>query len=230
MMTIVLNLIISYADRTPDPKPESCQSLWNAGKRSSGTYSIWIGGIKQVKVYCDMETDGGGWTVIQRRKDATTDFYRGWQDYQKGFGDKRKNFWLGLDTIHTLTSKGVMLIVDLIDLNGKKAFAKYSRFKVGDERSGYKLEVSGYFGNAGDSLRHHNNMKFTTKDKDNDIWNGNCAVFRHGGWWYSNCAFTNLNGLFTTGGGGNLEMISWRGLSNRVGTVIFSEMKLRSQK
>ena len=54
-----------------------------------------------------MDTDGGGWTVIQRRRDATTNFdNKGWQSYKQGFGDKTNNFWLGLDAIHKLTAKG----------------------------------------------------------------------------------------------------------------------------
>ena len=220
--------MISYAG----PKPESCQAVWDAGERSSGIYSIWIDGIRPVEVYCDMETDGGGWIVIQRRKDASSDFYKGWADYQKGFGDKRKNFWLGLNNIHALTWKGVTLRVELIDLTGKKAFAKYSRFKVGDERSGYKLEVSDYSGNAGDSLSYQNNMKFTTKDRDNDKGAGsyNCAVVWKGAWWYNHCHWSNLNGLFPSGAGGKATMISWHSLSNRHGTIKFSEMKIRSLK
>ena len=38
------------------------------------------------------------------------------------------------------------------------------------------LKVSGYTGDAGDSLTAHNNRKFSTQDSDNDTYNGNCAV------------------------------------------------------
>ena len=34
--------------------------------------------------------------VIQRRIDGQTDFYREWSDYEVGFGDLRKEFWLGM--------------------------------------------------------------------------------------------------------------------------------------
>ena len=39
-----------------------CLDVKRAGNNSSGVYDIKVGG-DTVSVYCDMETDGGGWTV-----------------------------------------------------------------------------------------------------------------------------------------------------------------------
>ena len=53
-----------------------------------------------------METDGGGWTVVQRRMDGSVDFSRDWFGYENGFGNLNFEFWLGLSKIYRLTKGG----------------------------------------------------------------------------------------------------------------------------
>ena len=71
---------------------------------------------------------------------GSVDFYRGWEDDKRGFGNLNGEFWLGLDKIHRLTSSGkYRLRVDLEDWDEKTAYAQYRFFSVGDEESKYKL-------------------------------------------------------------------------------------------
>ncbi|XP_070532845.1 fibroleukin-like isoform X2 [Ptychodera flava] len=104
-------------------------------------------------VFCDMDTDGGGWTVMQRREDGSVDFYRGWEEYKNGFGDLNGEFWLGNDKIHHLTNQGrrYELSVDLENFKGETRFAKYDSFTIGDENTKYSLILGPYHGNAGES-------------------------------------------------------------------------------
>ncbi|VDI74383.1 Hypothetical predicted protein, partial [Mytilus galloprovincialis] len=164
----------------------------------SGVYKINPSGGAGFKAYCDMETDGGGWTVFQHRQDGKVDFYRGWEEYVNGFGNLKTEFWLGNDKLHKLTSKGQYeLRVNLEDFNGDTAYAKYSNFYIGDKSTNYKLTVNGYSGTAGDSLKGHNNHAFSTKDKDNDSHGSiHCATYYKGAWWYEDCHASNLNGLY----------------------------------
>ena len=132
---------------------KSCTKLLQIGFTSSGVYTINPDGGKPIQVLCDMTTEGGGWTVFQRRLDGSVDFYLGWESYKNGFGDLHGEFWLGNKNLHRLTAADdVILRVDLEDFDGNRAYAEYTTFKVADEADKYRLLIGGYSGTAGDSM------------------------------------------------------------------------------
>ena len=82
---------------------------------------------------------------------------------------------------------------------------QYTTFSVSDSSTDYKLQLSGHSGSVGDSLHGCNGMKFSTFDRDNDVFNGNCANGKQGGWWFSNCGGANPNGKVDYVRTGNLD-------------------------
>ena len=106
-----------------------------------------------VQVLCDMTTEGGGWTVFQRRMDGSVDFYLKWEDYRVGFGNLNGEFWLGNDNLHRLTANAdMMLRVDLEDYDGVRKYAEYTTFSVANTDDNYRLTIDGYQGTVGDSM------------------------------------------------------------------------------
>ena len=179
-----------------------------------------------------MDTDGGRWTVFQRRKDGSVDFYRNWIDYEEGFGDLDGEFWLGLRKIHRLvTGRGYYsLRVDLQDYSNNQRYAKYSSFSLGDCATEYPITLGGYSGDAGDSMTSddHGNVdgvKFSTKDRDNDFLSIACAVSYKGAWWYRTCHRSNLNAKYgSTAYANGVNWHSWKGYYY---SLKFTEMKSR---
>ncbi|XP_065052533.1 techylectin-like protein [Rhopilema esculentum] len=221
-------------------QPTDCKDLYDSGKRDSGIYEIIRpNSNNQVMIVnCDMETDGGGWTVIQRRIDGSTDYQRGWSDYKDGFGDVGKNMWIGLENMHYLASPdaSTTLRIDLKHrLKGDELFfATYRSFQISDESDRYRISVSGYSGTAGDAFNMlpshmtNNNMVFSTKDSDNDNkLKYNCADTFKGGWWYNGCHNCQLNGLFPSKDSSDPIYMSWGTIDDNHGNVNFSEMKIR---
>ena len=110
-------------------------------------YTIKPDNLLTFDVFCDQTTEGGGWTVFQKRLDGSVDFYRNWTDYKHGLGDLSGEFWLGMDKIYRLTPcNNSKLRVDLEDFEGNTAYAEYNMFGVMSENDKYKLTLGSYSG------------------------------------------------------------------------------------
>ena len=200
------------------------------GTGNSGVYIINPDGKQSFEVFCDMKTNGGGWTVIQRRVDGSVDFFKKWVDYKVGFGAIENEFWLGNEKIHRLTKrKNMMIRFDLEDFDGNKAFAEYKMFYIDGEGDNYKVHVSGYSGTAGDAFSGKNGMQFSTKDRDHDTSSGSsCASVYHGAWWYENCHASNLNGKYLNGPHKSYANgINWYHFKGHHYSLKMTEMKVR---
>ena len=143
--------------------------------------------------------------------------------------------WLGLDLVHRLTNQGhYQLRIDFTDWQRNTVHALYDLFLVDDESAAYRLHIGGYNGTAGDGMASHNNMKFSTRDVDNDQavkdFGGSCAKRFHGAWWYYKCYKSNLNGRYYRGGDvkdGQFDGVAWKAWKGSKVSLKKVEMKIR---
>ncbi|KAK3084891.1 hypothetical protein FSP39_020925 [Pinctada imbricata] len=159
----------------------------------------------------------GLYNVIQRRINGALHFNKTWNEYKDGFGDLLGEHWIGNDVLHLLTERGRTLLIRVLgkDSGSTWKYAKYSDVHVSDEASKYRLTFrqGSYIGNAGDDFerkvgQNHNNMMFSTKDRDNDRSSRSCAVRYEGGWWFNSCYGGCLNCKQLFGNGGHITFKS----------------------
>ena len=243
MMTIAIVVIIValtglVAGCPPEGHPiASCCSLgfntthFNGKKSGVYTISNFCGRkCSEVQGYCDTSSVGGGWLVIQRRKDGSEDFNRNWVEYEDGFGSLTGEFWYGLRALHCLTSRGRWeLQLEMQLTNGTRYYLLYDNFKVASAAYKYQLTISGFHGTTGDPMAYHNGEYFTTYDRDNDERPTNCALLRGpsapaGGWWHKNCWHVNPNTFYTYGSDGVYVRF---GTASNIYYAPFFEMKIR---
>ncbi|KAG7462759.1 hypothetical protein MATL_G00188160 [Megalops atlanticus] len=208
LLDVVNNLISTMTVPTMKTSvmiPESltvytdCAAVFKSGKKQSGVYQLTLPNTtQQIKAYCDMETSGGGWTVMQKRFDGRVDFHRTWKEYKTGFGDPSGEHWLGNEFVSQLTNqKPYILRIQLNDWEGNMGFSQYDQFSLDSEAQNYRIHLKGYSGTAGKiSSIGQPGSDFSTKDADNDKCVCKCSQLTTGGWWFDACGPSNLNGVY----------------------------------
>ncbi|XP_047446212.1 tenascin-N isoform X6 [Mugil cephalus] len=210
------------------PFPMDCVQIMKNGNKRSGVFTVYINNdqSKPIEVYCDMDTDGGGWLLLQRRVNGKLDFMKRWRQYIAGFGNLTEEFWLGLDKIYELTNTPTQyeLRFDL-GLGSERAYAIYDNFRIAPVKQKFKLTIGEYRGTAGDAMTYHQGRPWSTVDSDNDIALSNCALTHRGAWWYANCHLANLNGKW--GDDRHSMGVNWKPWKGHLTSLDFTEMKIR---
>ncbi|XP_061681400.1 angiopoietin-related protein 4-like [Syngnathoides biaculeatus] len=180
-------------------RARDCHDLFLRGRRASGIFTIQPQNSQSFNVLCQM-TSEGGWTVIQKRFDGSQNFNQFWERYKNGFGSLNGEFWLGLENIHAISKQGqYRLQVEITDWAGETQARQY-RIQLDGEDKNYTLHIrqdstSGVQG--GGVLTGASGLPFSTADRDSDLAvDVNCAECHSGGWWFSDCGASNLNGKY----------------------------------
>ncbi|XP_057297327.1 fibrinogen-like protein 1 [Hydractinia symbiolongicarpus] len=184
---------------------KDCLEWRENGALEDGLYKIKVND-QIFEVFCDMKTDGGGWTMIQNRfrSNNTIRFNRTWDEYKHGFGDLTTEFWLGNDYIHNLSTQGeITLRIHSTAENNMKKVSILTHFRVSGEHKFYQVT---YQSMSGPSLNgvdtEFNQSDFSTFDLDRDSkLNINCAERFNTGFWLDGCPMANLNGPYAAGFG-----------------------------
>ncbi|EEC11754.1 ixoderin B, putative, partial [Ixodes scapularis] len=174
----------------------SCSQLKRLGNDVTSEYLI--NPHRGCKVKCDMETNGGGWTVIQRRGGSETFeenlFERTEKEYQDGFGAGATSYWIG---------KSVLRLRDKEEISP----LLFSYFHCAHHVFGFQqpmVNSSEHQINCGngspkhrtsyDALKTYNGYEFFMGDSQFMEPYSGCYPPLSGGWWYNECLRSNLNG------------------------------------
>ena len=196
-----------------------------SGNKTSAKYAISpLNNHEEFEVFCDQETQGGGWTVVQQRINGSLGFDRTWDEYKAGFGTVggQSEMWLGNNRIHSLTTQKTELLIELTAFDGTEGFAYYSHFHITGEDLWYKLSVGGFSGNIPDTLELHNNLNFSvTKCR---------AATSSSGWWFTpSCGKALLNSNY----GSETGSMMWSGFPHtgaHKGKIKKTTMKIRRKE
>ncbi|XP_051553230.1 angiopoietin-related protein 3-like [Myxocyprinus asiaticus] len=103
-------------------------------------------------------------------------------------------FWLGLKKIYAIARQGdALLLVQIVDWRKEKHFMVY-QYILGDAASNYTIHLKLRSSEPNSATDEHTGLRFSTKDHSDGKNYPNCGQDYTGGWWFSICGDTNLNG------------------------------------
>uniref|UniRef100_K9J6P4 Fibrinogen C-terminal domain-containing protein n=1 Tax=Ciona intestinalis TaxID=7719 RepID=K9J6P4_CIOIN len=222
----------------------------------SDVYPIWLKvGYRFIFIHCDMETGSRitnktGWITFQQRKNGRINFNRGWEDYVNGFGNPNEDYWAGLENILSLTRQNQIALsawystlrpnlrVDLKGWDGFYAYVEYERFTLYSKSNYTMANLARRFGTAFQPNIPHAifPLEFSTFDHTSkeSYFISNCPGPHNSGWWFWECSFSNLNGVYQ----GPTEKMSkrngiywqyWSTINTNNTALKYASMKIQKQ-
>ena len=142
----------------------------------------------RLNLRCDNNLAGGGWTILQQRRNEHVNFYRKWAEYKRGFGTG-DTFWLGLDNLYRLTRKNTETTLRVELTFGRyrsTLWAEYYGVTFGNEAAFYALKYSLYNRRSRleNGLLHHTGP-FCCSDSPASDPCRRFAMYGRTGWWFS---------------------------------------------
>ena len=202
-----------------DCKPKDCYDLkcYRVSAGKDGPHTIYPGtaDLDRLQVSCDQETDGGGWTIYQRRVDGSVDFERNWTSYKQGFGiigDDTTEMWMGNENVFQMLQAygGIEceLRIEATSFDGDSCWATCYPFQMRPELSKYSMTwdtVDESMPGLRTSLDHHKNLAFSSLQS--------CVSNFKGGWWFFGCGGASwfFNGVYVPRKVMSVTSIIWHG-------------------